>query len=48
MARLNWRQRLIAIAVGAVVAALQAYVPAHKVQAAEHANACVEQAASRC
>ena len=30
MARLNWRQRLIAIAIGAVAAALQAYVPAPK------------------
>ena len=48
MARLTWRQRLIAIAVGAVVAALQAYVPAHTAQAAEHANAACVQAVSRC
>ena len=36
MARLNWRQRLIAIAIGAVAAALQAYAPAPK---AAHAAA---------
>ena len=38
MARLTWRQRLIAIAVGAVAAALQAYAPAR----AAHAAAAVE------
>jgi hypothetical protein len=31
MARLTWRQRLIAIAIGAAAAALQAYAPAPKV-----------------
>src|SRR5437870_3695580 len=36
MARLNWRQRLIAIAIGAAAAALQAYAPGPK---AAHAAA---------
>jgi len=36
MARLNWRQRLIAIAIGAAAAALQAYAPAPR---AAHAAA---------
>jgi hypothetical protein len=46
MARLTWRQRLIAIAVGAVAAALQAYAPAHAAHAA--AVECPAQSVSHC
>jgi hypothetical protein len=41
MARLTWRQRLIAIAVGAVAAALQAYAPVTKAAHAAIAPATV-------
>jgi len=51
MARLNWRQRLIAIAIGAAAAALQAYAPAPKMAHAASvgpAATCREQPVSNC
>jgi len=50
MARLNWRQRLIAIAIGAAAAALQAYAPAPRAAhaAASTVPAVCTQAISNC
>ncbi len=50
MSRLTWRQRLIAIAVGIVAAALQTYAPASKAAHAAHAPAaaCAVPALSNC
>ena len=50
MARLSWRQRLIAIAIGAAAAALQAYGPAPKAAhaAVAPAAACVQQPVNNC
>jgi hypothetical protein len=49
MARLNWRQRLIAIAIGAAAAALQAYAPTIKsAHAAAPAAVCSEAQVKNC
>jgi hypothetical protein len=51
MARLTWRQRLIAIAIGAAAAVLQAYAPLHRVAHAAVAPApaaCREAPVSNC
>ncbi|MCA1829535.1 MAG: hypothetical protein LC689_21640 [Myxococcales bacterium] len=50
MARLTWRQRLIAIAIGAVAAALQAYAPTRAAHAAvtPAPAACREVSMSNC
>ena len=50
MARLTWRQRLIAIAVGAAAAALQAYAPVKAAHAAASTTPAVvcTQAISNC
>lgn len=52
MSRLSWRQRLIAVAVGGAIAALQAWAPASKAAPA-HANAtpaptCAVKSVSNC
>ena len=52
MSRLTWRQRLIAVAIGGAVAALQSWAPAPKAAAA-HAStapapACAVQPVSNC
>ena len=50
MSRLTWRQRLIAIAIGAAVAAVQAYAPSPKQAHASVAApaACTVQSVSNC